>query len=331
MKSLLTLAVTALLLTSVASCKKDKTTPLPTSTTPTPECTATIYGYFGANNDAYYGATGTYSFGTFNSSSATSTGIVTINTHIRIGSGAYNTADNCYYTIVGGSNSPTVCKASAAGVVTYYSLPSGTNTFIGSLIYNAAANKLLVIQNDSSINKLSEIIIGSGSTYTLSAIATIPVAGYVTEIVCNTSTGNVYAVGISTGVPYDYTLSRITTTGATLVDSGSGGITSLRYNTSDNMIYALHFSSTQPHALVKINPTGGHINLADLDINFNSDYYSTCLDNCYGRYIVSTLKYDTAGSIWDETHGKIYQFDLSGALIQQDNTPGLFQGLVVKY
>ncbi|PQJ11439.1 hypothetical protein CJD36_006455 [Flavipsychrobacter stenotrophus] len=329
MKSLLTLAATALLLTSVASCKKDKTTALPTPTTP--ECSATIYGYFGPNNDSYYGSTGTYSFGTFNFSTAASTGIATINTHIRIGGGAYNTSDNCYYTIVGGSNSPTLCKVSTAGVVTYYSRPSGTYTYIGSLIYNVATNKLLVIQNDSSINKLSEIIIGSGTTYSVSPGVTIPVAGYVTEITCNPATGDVYAVGISTGVPYDYTLSRITATGATLVDSGSGAIRCLRYNTTDNMIYGLHYSSTLPYALVKINPTGGHTNLADLAINFNSDYYSTCLNECNGRYIVSTLKYDTAGSIWDETHGKIYQFDLSGTLLQQDNTPGMFQGLVVKY
>ncbi len=328
MKLLLTLVSVTLLFSAITGCKKEKhATPV---VSPTP-CTSTIYGYYGAINDDLYGPVAPYMFGTFNPSSATSTGIATINTHIRFGDAAYNTSDNCYYGIIGGSNSPTLCKVSTAGVVTYYTLPSGTHAFIGNLVYSTSNNKLLALQNDSAITKLSEIVISSGSTYSVTPITTIPLPANVTEIVSDPYSGDIYAVSISNTTPYNYTLSKITTAGTTSVDSGSGAITSLRYNTSDNMIYALHYSSTQPYALVKIDPSGGHTALADLPVHFNSDFYSTCLDDCNGRYIVSTLKYDSVGSIWDESHGKIYQFDLSGSLLQQDNTPGLFQGLVVKH
>ena len=326
MKSLLTLVFVTLLFPAITGCKKEKhATPV---ISPTP-CTSTIYGYYGAINDDLYGPVAPYMFGTFNSSSATSTGIATIHTHIRIGDATYNTTDNCYYTLIAGLANPTLCKVSSTGSATYYTLPAGTTTYLSCLSYNAYSNKLLVIQSDSVANKVSEIIVGSGSNYTLATVAPISIGAYTPVwLNCNPTNGDIYVTGYTTT---NYLVSKITPTSSIPIDSGSGVVTNLRYNTSDNMMYGLHYSSVLPYALIRIDPAGGHIAIADLPVHFNSDFYSTCLDDCNGRYIVSTFMYDTVGSIWDESHGKIYQFDLSGSLLQQDNTPGLFQGLVVKH
>ena len=326
MKSLLILVSVTLLLSGIIGCKKEKqATPV---VPPTP-CTATIYGYYGAINDNLYGPVAPYLFGTFNSSSATSSGIATINTHIRIGDATYNTTDNCYYTLIAGLANPTLCKVSSTGSVTYYTLPAGTTTYLGCITYNAYSNKLLVIQSDSGANIVSEIIVGAGSNYTLAPVAPISIGAYTPVwLNCNPTNGDIYVTGYTTT---NYLVSKITPTSSIPIDSGSGVVTNLRYNTSDNMMYGLHYSSVLPYALIRIDPSGGHIAIADLPVHFNSDFYSTCLDDCNGRYIVSTLKYDTATLSWNDSIGMIYQLDLSGTLMQQNSTSGLFQGLVVKH
>ncbi len=64
--------------------------------------------------------------------------------------------------------------------------------------------------------------------------------------------------------------------------------------------------------------------LATLAFNVNNELYSTALDPCSNRYILSTV----TGTGW--TIKTVKQFNMSGTIVQSDVTAGLFQGLTVK-
>jgi len=118
---------------------------------------------------------------------------------------------------------------------------------------------------------------------------------------------------------------------ATTIASGTGRvIVGMNYNINDNMLYAISIdfsgSATAPDEFVRISPSTGTVTtLAALSSHeFNSDFYSTGIDPCSNRYILSTL----TGTYWGTKTVK--QFNMSGTVVQSDTTPGFLGGLAIE-
>jgi hypothetical protein len=80
--------------------------------------------------------------------------------------------------------------------------------------------------------------------------------------------------------------------------------------------------------MIKINPVTGVITtLATAPLYINREFYSACIDPCNNKYFLSSLARGATG--WDTA--VLYQFNMSGAVLQHDYTPYFYQGMDVKY
>jgi len=298
------------------SCKKNtnKTT-----------CSATVYGYNGS-----WGTSGGYlntSLGIINPATATATSICTFSSDVYSNQATYNTSDHCYYMFKTGGGSQTLYKISLSGAVTSYSNASGTSIRYDGLVYSAAANKLYGIKVVPGSSAIVEISI-SGSLFTESIVAsTIGTHYWASPATCsiNNATGDIfYALRNVTVNSWYIEKYHPGASSATLIDSGTNaGILGLRFNKNDNMLYAMQ-EGAAPQKMIKIDPVSGTVtSLATLGFVVNNEFYSSVIDACSNRYIV-TSSIDTAS-------GTFSQLDMSGAVLQHDTVNTIYQGLEVAY
>jgi hypothetical protein len=170
----------------------------------------------------------------------------------------------------------------------------------------------------------------SGSSYTVTSVATvfgIAGAGAVGSTV-NGTLGELYFSMFknSTG---EYSIEQYHPGAAStsVIASGTGGmLMGLRFNPNDNMLYAIkgYNASTAADEFVKIS--GSTVTtLSALPFRVNAEYFSTTLDRCNNRYILSTL----TGTPW--SINVVAQFNMSGTIAQTDTTASLYQGLDILY
>lgn len=302
------------------SCKKEKQGE-------TTACKSAIYGYNMPDSASLLNITGgTCAYSLVNSATGVGSSMGSFISWGLPVQGAFNHSDNCYYvfkitsTITPGS---VLYKISASGTVSTYT--KSTAGGCGAIVYNRFNNKLYCAVADS----LAEIVISGTYFTTNNLVATVhPMRGYNTTV--NNSNGDVY---YTTGDTTVYYIERYQPGGASssVVASGTGAwsLLGLKFNNNDNMLYAV----TDDHPVVgnhfiKINPSTGVVSsLSHLPGIINVDFYSTCLDPCSNRFLVSTMSYSSIG--FDTCI--LNQYNMSGKLVQHDTTTGLFLGLDVDY
>jgi hypothetical protein len=268
-------------------------------------------------------------FGNINTSSLISSSSGSVTNSLYSNQATFNTSDNCYYVFEYGNTAYTgkLHKITIGGTVTTYTNGGGTQATVG-LVYNPVTNKLYCLQRSvSGVGSVAEVTL-SGSSYIVTPIASAPgTAGWVvpTTSTVDNGTGDVYfAMSDAT-----YTIAKYHpgATSTTVVTSGTGGTyMGLRFNPNDNMLYAIKEtpSFTVADEFVKITPAGTVSTLATLPFSVNPDFYSTTLDRCSNRYILST-------HIGSPTTNVVVQVNMSGTIVQTDTTAGLYQGLDILY
>lgn len=295
----------------------------------TTTCTATLYGYSAADTSVY-DPSPAVSVGIINPASIALASLGTISTSTYASQAAFNTSDNCYYTFH-------TSMGSGYGVGTLYRVdPAGAVTSLAgsggyALAYNQHNNKLYC-QDGAG---LAEVVV-SGTSFTRVAVATAIHPLFTAFRGANTTvdpaTGAIYYTTGDTTVTY---IEKYVPGSAapTVVASVSGGwdLLGLRFNTSDNMLYAFKETRPAPPTMycdfIKINPASGAVaTLATPAIVVNPEFYSAAIDPCSNRYYLSTQDYTIVAHTFSVT-----QLNMSGAIVQHDITTSYFQGLTVKY
>ena len=322
MNKYLSLSIAAIVLLSV-SCKKS-------STSRTTSCSSTLYGYTLPVGSAYYDTA--CSFGIINESTAAFSILGTFSSCTYSTQAAYNTSDNCYYTFKmtmgDATSSSSLYRISTSGAVT--ALTNSSGAAYSSLTYNSSTNHLYGISTTLSGSYLVQITIAGttfSSTSPVSPVHPFALYGWATAdpVTVDNTTGDMYYV---TGDTLTYYIEKYHpgASASTVVASGTGAwdIYGMQFNKNDNMLYAVrqnHPSNTCD--FIKINPSTGSIStLAPFSIGINSDFYSTVIDPCSNRYIIST-----------PINMGIYtvsQLSMTGSVLQFDTTATFYQGLSVK-
>lgn len=234
--------------------------------------------------------------------------------------GAYNTTDNCYYTIAQSFVPPyfknILNKTDAFGAVS--TLVPVDSMGCGSVFYNRVNNKLY--------GGLSELTVGATS-YSVTPVATsshIPTS----DITVDVTTGDMYLKTVDTSV-FSYYLEKYHPgASSTTMVAPIPEIYEIKFNKNDHMLYALQPTWGGLRAgFVRINPATGAISTLSTGLVFNGDFHSGTLDPCTNRYIYSTNNITTmSGDMF-----MLYQLDMSGVIVQQDTTATMYQGLDVEY
>ena len=245
----------------------------------------------------------------------------------------FNTADNCYYVfkIRSSGGTSTLYRINTAGTVTTYTRTDTTD--LEALVYNSVANKLYCVKAGAS-TQVVELAI-SGSTFNYTAVATTSGTGASSSLATsavNSTTGEMYfTLTQHTTSGTNYTIEKFMPGGGStsVISSGTGSkyYLGLRFNINDNMLYALeedHGTGTTVTKFIKISPSSGTISsLSTFAWPVNVEFYSSVLDPCSNRYILTT----PSGSGW--TTLKLAQLDMSGNLVDSAVTTEVYQGLTV--
>ena len=313
------------------ACKKE-----PTASKTT--CAAKLYGY-SYPDTVWRPATSPVGWGDINETTMATTTLATLPLlpTANNSQGVFNTGDGCYYLLRygGGASTDTVklLKVNPGGGVSIYTC--STPMSLSGLVHNRVTNKMYCLRSypsgtSSTPTDVMEVTI-SGSTFSCTPLASTS-SWYGGSGTVNNTTGEMYfgCMGAASGTYriVKYTPGSGTTT---LVASGTGRVlVGICYNVNDNMLYAMSIdfsgSAATPHELVRISPSAGTVaTLAGLSsYEFNVDAYSTVIDPCSNRYILSTLN----GMSWSTRTVK--QFNISGTVVQLDTTAGFLAGLAIK-
>jgi hypothetical protein len=312
-----------------AACKKE-----PTASKTT--CAATLYGY-NYLDTIFAAPSSPVGWGAINETPLATTSVATLPVTAYSNQGAYNASDNSYYVFqfVSSGITNTLIKVGPGGVVTTYTGPGAQH--LEGLVHNRVTNKMYCLRYASGGSSATPAdvveIATSGTSFSVTPVGTtiknIRWASPATSSVNNTS-GEMYFAFADAPVDI-YSIEKYTPGSgtSTVVSSGSGrSVMGVRFNSTDNMLYAItsEYPAGGPAVFkyVRIAPTSGvFTTLATLSFNVNNELYSTALDPCSNRYIVSTV----TGTGW--TIKTVKQFNMSGTIVQSDVTAGLFQGLTV--
>lgn len=325
------MALSVAIITFFAACKKE-----PTASKTT--CTAKLYGY-SYPDTAWMPATSPIGWGEINETTMATTTMATLPLVPSPGGnqGVFNTGDGCYYLFRYGTGAATdtvkLLKVTPGSGVTVCTCSAPMA--VGSLVHNRVTNKMYCIANHpgsmgATPTDVMEVTI-SGTSFSCTPVTTTSGWSGVSGTV-NNATGDMYfaCMGSVAGI-YGIVKYAPGASAATTIASGTGRvIVAMQYNVNDNMLYAISIdfsgSATSPDEFVRISPTTGTVTtLAALSSHeFNSDFYSTVIDPCSNRYILSTL----TGTHWGTKTVK--QFNMSGTVVQSDTTPGFLGGLAIE-
>jgi len=299
----------------LSSCKKSKRT----------TCSATLYGFNGILHPSAGGLydTSTGNFGVINETTGTASTIATFTSLIFTNQGAYNTSDNCYYTL----NPSSLVKVSTTGTVT--TIPySGTYNGFQGLLYNQFSNKLFAMKLNTGSGTgtaLVEIIL-SGASFTdaspVSTLGTEQFASPVSTTVDN-ATGNIY-YSLSNISSYTFNIEKYApgaTTPVLVTSISDGDIIGLQFNKTDNMLYAIKEDTTGGQQFIRIDPGSGAITAIATVSGINNEFYSTAIDPCSNQYLVTSM-IDTGTS----TFGSLTS---TGTVTLHDTVAGIIQGMAI--
>jgi hypothetical protein len=301
---------------------------------PTTSCTPTLYGY-ASLPATLFDTVSSRTYGIINPATVTSGTIGTFNTSTYSNQAAFNSSDNCYYafkTHMGsGAGTTTLYKTDLSGAVN--TLPGAAATYYG-LTYNKVTNKLYCLYNTGTTTTLSEVNI-LGSAFSATTVATPvhpffdPYFGANTTV--DDNTGAVYYTTGDTSTTYiEKYMPGVSGSVVTATCTGGRYLLGLRFNKSDNMLYAIKAYPTGSPInfdFIKINPaTGAIATMAVLPFAVNPEFYSATIDPCNNKYIISTI-----GGGTTMTSSFVNQLDMAGTIVQHDTTTRFYQGLYINY
>jgi len=302
----------------LASCKKN--TPHSTS------CSSTLYGYT-VSSSALGLMDTTCNFGIVNESTAAFSGATTFLSTVYSNQAAYNTSDNCYFTFktsMGDATSvSSMYKIAGSGVATTLANSSGAS--YSSLTYNGATNSLYGISGGYLV-QITTTATSFFSTNLVTPIHPFSLYGWATAdpLTVDNATGDIYYV---TGDTLTYYIEKYHpgASASAVVASGTGAwdIYGMQFNKNDNMLYAVRQNMPgNTYDFIKIDPSTSTIStVTGLSMGLNSDFYSSCIDPCSNRYILST--------VINSHIGILVQLNTTGSILQEDTTATFYQGLTV--
>jgi len=320
-KILLSTIVFCAILLFMDSCKKDKNQ----NKAKTTSCTSTVYGYSGRASKAGYS---TCSFGVINTSSHAFTNIDTFSGITYTNQVTYDTSDHCCYFFKDGRGSYTLYKMSLSGTLTAYKNMSSKFVRYDGIIYNTATNKLyaLGMHMDAVQATVVELVFNGDWFYPIALATTVGInySLFPINTTIDNSTGTIYyALSVYTN---QYSIEKYTPgdSSATVITSGSNaGILGLQFNRNDSMLYAMTVGAS-PHEFIKIDPATGTLTSQSVPgISIYHDFYSTAIDACSNRYIITSMV--------DSTSCTYSQFSMTGVLLEHDTVANVYQGLQVLY
>ncbi len=327
MKSFFRLAAIAAL-TTIFSCKKEQST-TPTIDPPSTACTATIYG-FHINN--YIGAT-SGAISSFDPATGVATTIGNVSANVYGSGGSIDISNGIYYlTADSPSYFPRLYKVPmAGGIPTVYTYP---DNLIGIAGYNNYTHQLMGVKRGST-DSLAVITLGSG-TFSYNCIAALP-GGLTIGFSIDNATGTAFynSFDMTTSMCSIGRISPGASAGTLLVSGIPGAIRGMCHNSNDNKLYYRYWdgdTATITTRLVSIPATGGTPTVvATMHEKMNGDFQTSCIDACHNRYIIATMAYDSATTSYIEDSSTVYQYNMSGTLVQRYNIPGVYGGIAVKY
>jgi hypothetical protein len=295
-------------------------------------CTSTVHAYT-APVSLIYGASGSLyacNHGIVNTSTAgiATTGSFT-NSVMLNNKATYSVADNSYYcfssSYISGVTSTTLHRIDASGIETTY---ASADTFNYSmLVYNPFNSKLYCFNNYGKIVSLTLGTTTFSATVCATPLHSISQFNY-GDFTVDHATGAMYYVSGNT--PYYIEKFQPGSSSTTVVASGAGALSvlGLAFNKNNNKLYAMKMDTDySTFEFITVDPSAGTITSAPgFGLRPNVDLYSATIDPCSNRYLLSTT--DTAASI---SVFKLYQVDMTGALVQQNTIPTPYQGLDVVY
>ena len=216
-------------------------------------------------------------------------------------------------------------KINSSGTLTSYTcLMSGGSSNVITLTYNKFVNKLYSIVSFSADSTvlLQINISGTSFTFTSCVTTTHPIATNISPdpVTADNTTGNIYLITGTSGSNYYIEKFAPGSASSSVVANGSAPFTMLgmRFNSSDNLLYAISNVTTSSGSFISINPSTGTITtLAPLAIHQNLECYSACIDPCTNHYIFSSF-YATPA-----VQPVVYQLNMAGSVVQID-TPSVF-------
>ncbi len=321
MKKLLTFLACGILASSCT--KKDKE---PAAT----PCAATLCAYSApAWSDTVFSTTAC-SFGIVDTSTGATSTIATFDNGTSSRQGAFNTTDNCYYTIKSGPSTGQIHRVGLTGVQTTYDYPASTAVRYSAIIFSEPANKLYVFAPGPATNRNMWEVGFSGTVSTMTPVARTEHNSGVNSSTVDNGTGTIYCLTATSSMAYvEKRLAGDTLFHA--IDSIPivtwNGLVGLQFNTNDNMLYAVDATVvagvSMPGKLYRINPAGGHTVIATLPFTVDRDHVSAAFDACSNHYVLSALT--TAGV------PTLSRFTTSGTMVSYHVTSVLLMGLAVRY
>lgn len=335
MRSLFSLAFIAVTFSLIiAACTKDSSSGSNPPVDPSTVCNATIYGYNAANADTVGGPFTRRPYGTINLGSVSINMADSIKLPAYNNQGAYNSNNNCYYTFTDSFGIAELVKIDASGTVTILPMANAQLSRFEALVYNSYSNKLYALKKGTSfIDTFVQVVEGS-SDFTCNNITTIAQgAANMASSTVDQSSGTLflamnYALPSWNSKLYAYTPGN---TSLDLKASYSDYLLGIRQNKKDKLLYTVKaLSVTGGFYLQRLNPTGT-LNYSDtLIASIDLHNYSTCMDVCDNKYIISTTKLVSPG-VWSGNQCAVYQISTSGGSNQYNEVNDIFMGLDVKY
>lgn len=307
---------------SFLSCRRDATPEEPTLCTRT----AVVYGYKGPRADTTGEQLGC-TLGSVEMASGAMPGTATFDNRTYYNQGAYHRGENCYYTFKREDTAHTLYKINESSVTPLaYSGPAG---YLDGLVYDRLHNKLFCFRTSAGTSRIAEITV-SGSSYTATPVS------YFTEVEAHDNTtidpgtGDIYFQTYNAAAQ-TYSVRKFepgsSSTPSVIYSAHTWELYGLRYNTNDNMLYALRLSPVTDTSFefVKISPAGVLAVVADLGINMNAKYVSACLNPCDQQYVFAAQVLPNVDSF------RMYYLNMAGTIVHTQQIPQAYQGLDVRY
>ncbi len=281
---------------------------------------AEIYAYRATHTET----TATYPcvFGKINTTTGTSTSMASFAGNVQFRQAAFHITENNYYTFKFNDTTRTLLSISMSGTVTPLSNAAVGSRFDG-LIYNRFNSKLYCFRTSAGVSHIAEITV-SGTTYTTTDVATTLHPQMYDNATVDPATGAIY-YQTKPASATTYNIEKYIPGGSvtTICTAMPVDVSGLRYNTNDNLLYAIRPGMTA-YEFVKINSSGTITTLSTPVGYVDTKFYSACIDPCTDHYIFSCKSLNTAT-------GHLYHISTTGAVMQHDSAATMYQGLSVKY
>ncbi len=289
-----------------------------------------LHGYILASkNDCSFGLAPCF-YGSIGRQASDFTPIATLTGYIDYTTrGSFSDVDRCYYTL-----QPTFNPDFGRFILNRIDPSGGVKTFFpadgkaySSVIFSPANKKLYCVMSGGG---LCELVIGDSSysakciaytihpmtnIYNSASITVNPVNGDIYVETRNSDLSELYVEKFHPGA-----------SATTIVATLTHPVLEMRFNTNDNMLYALQYPYPNIN-FVRIDPTNGKTDiLSPIDEPIMGGFLSATLDPVSNTYI-----YASSFPRGDGYNAQLlYRRDMSGKVVQVDSTTAFYQGLDIE-